>query len=109
MVFRISFSHSFISKEIEVLKFVSSSTAENGDVQALYNAMSKPDKTHKEGATFAVKLVAGEAGAKAVADLDAPAAKDEEEAFDNLATALERCAKAIRERGQANRGVPIYG
>lgn len=91
-----------------MLKFLSSSTKDNGDVEAIYKATLKSDKG-SEALAIPVKLVAGEKGAAATVELDLVPAQDEEGAFDNLAEALERAAKAIRERGEANRGVPIYG
>lgn len=91
-----------------MLKLVQCQAVEGGDVEAQYVAAVAAEK----GGTsidVPVRLLVGASGAKAAADIDVPEAPDEEAALDLLADSLERVAASIRARGEATRGIPVYG
>jgi hypothetical protein len=87
-----------------MFKLTSCAPGENGDLNASYSAEDK-DGTFK----VPVRLIAGEEGAKATVELGFVEAPDEDGAFTALADLLERSAQAIRSRGEATRGLPVYG
>lgn len=76
---------------------------DNGDLDATYVAQDK-ERTFQ----LSVRLIAGEASAKASVDLGLVEAPDEDSAFSALADLMEKGAQAIRARGQATRGLPVY-
>lgn len=79
-----------------------------GAISAFYSATLADGKSAPVEVGV-VRLESDADGARAAVDLAPLSAGGEEDAFDALAEKLELLAKAIRARGEAARGVPVYG
>ncbi|MEJ6002710.1 hypothetical protein [Paucibacter soli] len=83
---------------------------DGGVATAVYMADAGPLIEGGERLMVPIKLIAGADGATASAEFGALAASaDEDGALEDLANLLEKTAAAIRARGEAKFGIPIYG
>lgn len=85
-------------------------TVVEGVITASYEAVTQPASKDAEAQRIPVTLISGPDGVSAKVDLEAlTAAETEDQALDTLAGVMEATAKAIRDRGEATRGIPYFG